>query len=200
MSRTFLIFVLLCLAPVAGPAADGSTIKFPSPDGRYALRIAEPSKDDSGERKVEIIEKESGKVAGDLGTAYSKHLSDTVLVWSTDSKWAAYGTRGDREGETSVYYWNGSAFDEVPLPANLPTPKIKFGKAAAGREVKNYGGAVTPLRWLESGDLELSSDVMMLSREDGRSYTGVVVFTVGFDRQHHASVRKVGKTKTVVDP
>jgi hypothetical protein len=55
------------------------------------------------------------------------------------------------------------------------------------------------LRWLKSGELKLSSDSIMMSREDGATYTGVVVFTLGFDSQHRALVRKVGKTKTTVD-
>jgi hypothetical protein len=64
--------------------------------------------------------------------------------------------------------------------------------------VKNYGGAVKPLRWVKPGELEVSSDSMMLSRDDGATYTGVVVITVAFDAQHHGSVKKVGKTKTRV--
>jgi len=190
MHRAFLILLALCWAS-AGLAEDNSSIKFPSPDGRFALRI-------TADLKINLIEKASGKVMIDLGTAYPAHLSDTVLVWSADSKWAAYGTRDDREGDTSIYFWNGSAFEEVPLPGDLPGPTIKFRKGASDG-VKNYGGAVKPVRWLKSGGLELSSDEMMLSREDGRTYTGVVLITLAFDAQHHASVQKVGKTKTQVD-
>jgi len=178
----------------AGLAEAGVSDGFPSPDGRFGLRIG-PN------QKVDLIEQASGKVMVDLGNLYSRYLShpeETALVWSADSKWAAYGTRGDRSGETSIYFWNGSAFDEIPLPDDLPGPKIKFRKGAGGA-VKNYGGAVKPSRWLKSGELELSSESMMLSREDGRTYTGVVLITLAFDRQHHASVRKVGKTKTHVD-
>jgi hypothetical protein len=193
----FTLLALFCVA-AAGWSADGPSIKFPSPDGRFALRITEPNGAESVERNIELIEKDSGKVMVDLGVTYSAHLSQTVLVWSADSKRAAYGTRNDREGETSVYFWNGSAFEEAPLPDKMPDPKIKFGQGAGGA-VKNYGGAVKPLRWLKSGELELSSDLMMLSRVNDRSYTGVVVFTVAFDAQHHATVHTVGKTKTRVD-
>ncbi len=80
----------------------------------------------------------------------------------------------------------------------MPGTDIKFRKGASGG-VRNYGGAVKPLRWLKSGALELSSDLMMMSREDGATYTGVLVFTLGFDSQHHAFVQKVGKTKTTVE-
>ena len=107
MYRAFLTLLALCWTAV-GLAEDSSSIKFPSPDGRFALRI-------TGDLKSELIEQASGKVMVDLGTVYSRYLShpeETVLVWSADSKWAAYGTRGDRAGETSIYFWNGSAFDE----------------------------------------------------------------------------------------
>jgi hypothetical protein len=186
----FLTLFALCWTAI-GAAEDSSPIKFPSPDGRFALRITAPQ--EGADRKVDLIEKDSGKVMVDLGTAYRSQ----VLVWSADSKWAAYGNRGDKWGEASVYFWNGSTFEEVPLP-DMPGPEIKFRKGASGG-VKNYGGAVMPLRWLKSGGLELSSDLMMLSRDDGATYTGVVLITLAFDAQHHATVKKVGKTKTKVD-
>jgi len=40
---------------------------------------------------------------------------------------------------------------------------------------------------------------MMLDRDGGVSYTGTLRFTLAFDAQYHASVKKVGKTKTEVD-
>jgi hypothetical protein len=52
---------------------------------------------------------------------------------------------------------------------------------------------------LKSGELELSSEDMMLSRDDGNSYTGVLRFTISFDAQHKASVKTVGQTKTEVE-
>jgi hypothetical protein len=97
-----------------------------------------------------------------------------------------------------VCFWNGSGFDKVFLPENLPAPEIKFPKGK-GEDVKPYRGGVKPLRWLKSGELEMSSEDMMLSRDDGKTYTGVLQFTISFDAQHHASVKKVGKTKTSVD-
>ena len=192
MPRTFLTLLVVCWAGV-GLAEDSSSLKFPSPDGRFALRVTD-------EAKVDLIEQASGKVMVDLGQVYGRYLShpeETVLVWSADSKWAAYGTRGDREGHATVYFWNGSAFEEIPLPDNLPDPDIKFRKGRGGA-VKNYGGAVKPLRWLKPAELELSSNSMMLSDVDGATYTGVVVFTLAFDAKHHASVKKIGKTKTHV--
>jgi hypothetical protein len=167
-------------------------IKYPSLDGRFALRII--GGPGFGEGKVELIEKATGRLMVDLGTTWRSQ----VLVWSPDSKWAAYANRGDKEGEVKVYFWDSSTFEEASLPDDFPSPDIKLPKESKSGHVKNYGGAVTPLRWLKSGDLELSSDLMMLT-EDGRTYTGVVRFTLAFDSQHHASVKKVGKTKTEVD-
>jgi hypothetical protein len=164
--------------------------KNPSPDGRFALRITD-------EQKVELIEKASGRVMVDLGEAWhNPGQVSQILVWSPDSKRVAYGNRGYKEGEVSVYFSNGSTFEGATLPDDLPSPDIKFPKDCGG--VKNYGGAATPLRWSKSGDLELSSDLMMLCRQSGDTYTGELRFTLAFDAQHHASVKKVGKTKTEV--
>jgi hypothetical protein len=162
--------------------------KFPSPDGRFSLRTKD--------REVQLIENDSDQVIVDLGEPWRRQ----VLVWSPDSKRVAYGNRGDKAGEVSIYFWNGSTFEEVPLPdeLELPSPHIKFRKEHESGHVKNYGGAVTPLRWLKSGELELSSDSMMLHSNSGATYTGVVRFTLAFDAQHHASVTNVGKTKTEV--
>jgi hypothetical protein len=116
----------------------------------------------------------------------------------------AYGFRANPPGARVVErgalacFWNGSGFDKVFLPETLPSPRIKFPKGKEGN-VKPYGGGVTPLRWLKSGELELSSEDMMLSRDDGKSYTGVLRFTISFDAQHKASVKNVGKTKTKVE-
>jgi hypothetical protein len=184
--RLILSIVLACcvVSPWQWLAAE-EEIKYASPDGRFALRIADG--------KVELIEEASGKVMLDLGEPWRRQ----VLVWSPDSKRVAYGNRGDKAGEVKVYFWNGSAFDEASLPEDLPSPDIKLPKDCGA--VKNYGGAETPLRWLKSGDLELSSDLMMLCRESGDTCTAEVQFTLAFDQQHHASVKKVGKTKTKVE-
>ena len=185
------IVVACCVACPWQWLAAEEEIKYPSPDGRFALRIID-------EQKVELIEKGSGSVMVDLGDAWHNpgQVSQT-LVWSRDSKRVAYGNRGYKEGEVSVYFLNGSTFEQATLPDDLPSPDIKFPKDCGA--VKNYGGAATPLRWLESGDLELSSDLMMLCRDSGATCTGELRFTLAFDQQHHASLKKAGKTKTRVE-
>ena len=189
--KAFLSIAVACY--VAYPwewLAAEEEIKYLSPDGRFALRIVD-------EQKVELIEKASGEVMVDLGEAWHNpgQVSQT-LVWSRDSRRVAYGNRGYKEGEVSVYFWNGSSFEQVALPEELPSPDIKLPKDCGA--VKNYGGAATPVRWLRSGDLELSSDLMMLCRESGATCTAEVRFTIAFDAQHHPSVKNVGKTKTEV--
>ena len=97
--------------------------------------------------------------------------SESVLVWSADSKSVAYGFRASPPSArllslgALVCFWNGSGFDKVFLPENLPMPEIKFPTGKEGN-VKPYGGGVKPLRWLKSGDLEVSSEDMMLSRDE----------------------------------
>jgi hypothetical protein len=139
-------------------------IKYASPDGKFALRITQP-KDDEYHPVVELIEKDSGKVILMLHDGSDTDLfdpSECVLVWSADSQRSAYGFRanppGARVEERSalICFWNGSGFDKVFLPENLPSPRIKFPKVKE-ENVKPYGGGVTPLRWLNSGELELSS-------------------------------------------
>jgi hypothetical protein len=181
---SFIAVVCFVVYPWQWLAAEAE-IKYPSPDGKMALRITDAS--------VELIQKASGEVMVDLGTASRSQ----ILVWSPDSKWVAYGSRGDKEGEVSVYFWNGSTFQEVPLPDALPFPDIKFRKDVGS--IRHYGAWLTPLRWLKPGELELSNEVLMLDRDSGADYTGLLQFTLAFDAQHHASVKKVGKTKTKVE-
>ena len=178
-------------------------IKYPSPDGRFALRITQ-SKDDEYHPTVELIEKSSGKVIVTLHSASDDELFDpsgSFLVWSADSKSVAYGFQDSPPGVrvvsrgAVVCFWNGSGFDKVFLPQSLPVPETKFPKGKGGYE-KPYGGGIKPLRWLKSGELELSSEDEVMLR--GKTYTGVLRFTISFDAQHHASVKKIGKTKTEV--
>lgn len=124
-----------------------STIKFPSPDKVFVLRISTvPEGDDrDGDHKLEIIEKASSKVVAHLGAFYESAVERSVVVWSTNSKMFAAGTGSDKEHETTIYYWNGESFKVIDLPQDLPSPDIKFPKGADGA-VKNYGGGETPIR------------------------------------------------------
>jgi len=204
--RTFIFVAFGCCVAHLCPVLAGEEIKYPSPDGRFALRITQ-SEDDEYHPTVDLIEKDTGKVLVTLHSGSDTDLftaSDSILVWSAESKRVAYGFRanppGARVEERSalICFWNGSGFEKVFLPENLPVPDIKFPKGKGGN-VKPYGGGVRPLKWLKSGDLEMSSEDMMFSRDDNKSYTGELRFILAFDAQHRASVKKVGKTKTEVE-
>jgi len=203
MSRAFITLLLACWANV-GLAADTSAIRFASPDGRFALRVADFT-DAHGRLyvadKVDLIETPSGKVMVDLGTLWINRDDETdreksVLVWSADSKWVAYGTRTFGAGKTTVYFFDGSAFKELALPANLPEPKIKPRKGDSGVKLKGY--AEEPLKWINPGELQLSSKFMGMGRDVGHNYTGSILITVAFDAHHRASVKKITGTKTEV--
>ena len=188
--RTLLFVAFTWVTCVCASVATGE-IKYPSPDGRFALRISE-------DLKIDLIET-SGKILVDLGKPYvdpdTSRREETILVWSADSKWAAYGTRNQVAGQTTVYFWNGAAFEEVRLPANLPEPKIEPRKGSGGVKLKGY--ALAPLRWLKPGELELPNESLGIGREDGAKYTARIVITVELGAPH-ASVKKVGTTKTEV--
>ena len=185
-----LILPLVLFGSLAVALAEAPSIKLPSPDKRFALRITSEAGD---EAKAELIEKASGKALVDLGMPHSRHL----LVWSSDSKWFAYCNRANKSSDLSVYFWNGTAFENIELPEDdFPGADVNVPDSAGG--VKNYGGAVEPLRWSKPGELQLASDATMLGRGDGRTYVGVLRFTLSFDAQHHASIKNVGKTKTTV--
>ena len=88
--KTFLLISVVCC--VACPwqwLAAEEEIKYPSPDGRFALRITR-SKDDEYHPTVELIEKHSGTVLVTLHSGQENtdlfDASEAVLVWSADSK------------------------------------------------------------------------------------------------------------------
>ena len=89
MRRAFLTLLLVGWTTI-GLAEQNSSIKFPSPDGRFALRITRP-KDDEYHPTVELIEKDSGKVMVTLHSASDTELfdpSESVLVCRrTQSRW-----------------------------------------------------------------------------------------------------------------
>jgi len=192
--------VVITLVSTPAFAGDPPVIKNPSPDGRFALRVSD-AKEDGATPTIEIIEKKTGKVVNELSTSYFGNREDILLVWSADSKRAAFATRGPKQGDVSAYFWNAttSKFDYAEIPDDkLPDPDTNFGKDKDG-PVKNYGGAPKPLRWLKSGDLLMSNDSVMMSRNSGKTYTGTVTFTVSFDKDRHATIHGVSKTRTKVD-
>src|SRR6476620_5396105 len=99
------IAVACCLVYPWPWLAAEEEIKYPSPDGRFALRITK-SKDDEYHRTVELIEKQSGTVLLTLHNGQEDtdlfDASEAVLVWSADSKRVAYGFRANPPGARVV--------------------------------------------------------------------------------------------------
>jgi hypothetical protein len=169
--RLFLsIAVACCVAYPWQWLAAEEEIKYPSPDGKFALRITQ-SKDAEYHPTVELIEKSSGKViltlhVGSESDAFDP--SECVLVWSADSKRVAYGFRANPPGArildlgTLVCFWNGSGFDKVFLPENLPQPDIKFpkGKRRERETLRGRGEAVEVVEVGRSGDVQRGHDAL----------------------------------------
>ena len=166
---TFIFVAFGCCVAHLCPMLAGEEIKYPSPNGRFAVRITQ-SEDDEYHPTVDLIEKDTGKVLVTLHSGSDTDLftaSDSILVWSADSKRVAYGFRanppGARVEERSalICFWNGSGFEKVFLPENLPVPDIKFPKGKGGN-VKPYGGgeAFEVVEVGRPGDVQRGYDVL----------------------------------------
>ena len=192
MNNIFLLSLVSLFSFAVAAFAEEALVKFPSPDGRFALRISGAE----DEVQVDLVERASGKSLVDLGTAQRKLLSETVLLWSADSKWAAYGTRNNRFGDTSVYFWSGSAFEEITMPVSTDLPWVGFRFSHPCDREKFYQDVVQPQKWVKPGLLQLSRKVEETC--DELTGTGEVVVTMSFDSQHRASIQKVIRKKSEV--
>jgi len=199
------IFALLLAWWVSdGLAEDNFSIKFPSPDGRFALRV-------TNNLKVDLIDQASGNVVLELPTPLRE---EDKVIWSADSKWLAFNHRGNETAEltgasgktteVTVYFWNGASFEKVKLP-ELPEPELQlksYKKAGHpfGRELHFDKDEVTPLRWLKSGALVVSREYGMTDNTgESVSYSRVYVTTIGFDAKRVAFIQNVNKQKQKVD-
>ena len=72
--RTCLFVAFACYVIYLCPSIAAQEIKYPSPDGRFALRISQ-SKDDEDHPTGELIEKDFGKV---MVTLYSGSDTDAT--------------------------------------------------------------------------------------------------------------------------
>jgi hypothetical protein len=177
---------LLVTAPLSLTAGDHIFCK--SPDGKFALRTTftefVPSHGDAA-----IIETGTNKVAvqvhGDESAASEK------LVWSKDSRQVASFRDGENEGVTKVFFRNGSAFEEVKLP-ELPSPQLP---ELPKTDVSNSETTkrVEPIRWLESGDLLLESEL-----QDKAGARAALQITLGFEPDNRPIIRKSEKEKMSV--
>jgi hypothetical protein len=160
-------------------------IKYPSPDGKLALRVAYP-KTESANVESGIIDLGTHSVVLDLHGPGRPYIDDAKLVWSADSQRVAFFEPSRRGGRTRVFFRSGNSFDEVELPT-LPEPKT-------AKKVPPYANDKTievlqePVRWLKSGALIIYSEV-----EGDYSGRGALEIIVAFDQNHKPSVVKSKK-------
>jgi len=175
LKRLFAYIVMALAATQLLQAGEQTCCK--SPDGKFAIRQTltelNPIHGDAA-----IIETGAGKVAvqlhGDAPVATER------LVWSKDSRRVASFRDDSQEGTTRIFFRTGSAFEEIKLP-DLPSPQLPKADAA-GSEVMRR---VKPLRWLESGELLLESEV-----QNKISARAALEITVGFDQDNRPAIRK----------
>jgi hypothetical protein len=161
---------LMVTAPLSLTADDRIFCK--SPDGKFALRTTftefVPSHGDAA-----IIETGTNKVAvqvhGDVGAGSEK------LVWSKDSRRVASFRDGENEGVTKVFFRNGSAFEEVKLP-ELPSPQLPDVPKAEASNSETIR-RLEPIRWLDSGDLLLESEL-----QNNAGARAALQITLGFEQ------------------
>ena len=74
---TFTLVALGCCIAHLCAVLAGEEIKYPSPDGRFALRITQ-SKDDEDHPTAELIEKDFGKVMVTLHSGSDTDATDGI--------------------------------------------------------------------------------------------------------------------------
>jgi hypothetical protein len=123
-------------------------IRDKSPDGKFALRI---TKEDEGWGAAIISLKNKADVVG--LEIYQNFTEDAHLAWSKDSQRVAYFEPDRRGGSTTVYFREGSEFEEVSLP-DFPACEKKPPEKG-DKYLKYVEATISPVKWLPSGDLVL---------------------------------------------
>jgi hypothetical protein len=150
-----------------------------SPDKKYALwqkyADTQPYHGD-----VKLIDAKSGQPVIILDSEVEPFSKK--LLWTRDSQRFAYfnDSRLDGPGFTKVYFRDGTTFEEVKLP-DLPAPPLPA--MTASKSASEARAKVEPLRWADTGELVLESE--LISKEWGRT---ALEITVAFDHEHHAAL------------
>ena len=171
-------------------------ISFPSPDGKYALRIMydaalneqmtphNPRENDgifsNAMQELAIVSLPGKKIMQDLtesAFANGNNFEGLRLLWSSDSKWCAFYHRFPRIGYTSVYHLAGDKFKLAHKPYDL-------GIDTKGDVRREF---IEPIRWAKPGVLELSIERIYDGDEPSGDTTG---FTASFDGQGKWKVLK----------
>ena len=189
--------ILLCLLAsqlaAAEPEEDPKPeltekIRFPSPNGKYALRIMydaelneqmtphNPRENDgifsNAMHELAIVSLPGKEIMQDLTEsvfANGNNFAGLTLLWSSDSKWCAFFYAFPRIGYTSVHHLAGDKFQLAHEPDDLNIP--------SKGDVRNE--YITPIRWVKPGVLELS--VERIYRDGDEPSGDTTGFTASFD-------------------
>ncbi len=192
--------ILVATTFVASLKAE-DVIKDKSPDGKFALRMTHGEEGWDTEiietaTKKKVIDLESVAVSGDKDRivwmsesstrAIDTYGDEATLIWSRDSQRVAYYNLDRRDRTMSVYFRNGSSFEEVSLPEFPKCDEIK-NQDPKDVEIVHFG--VKPIYWMDSGALSVSVEHWWRTPE-GKLRTCEPTFTITFDAQRHASLAK----------
>ena len=179
------ILITLFLGPLirAEEEKGREEIKFPSPDGKFALRLF--ADDANGRAETRIVRLRDHALVVDLDHSGPPYIWEKKLVWSPDSQRVAYFAPDRRGSTTTVYFRKGDSFEQIELP-DLPSPKFAKKTPEACQIVWHLD---QPARWLKSGSLLIYSQI-----EDECENEAAAEITVAFGRSNEPSVLKIAKT------
>jgi hypothetical protein len=183
-------------------------IKWPSPDGRYAIHKLFSEEGDNGETKVigaELIEKATGKAlidltASDIGKGGWNRDGD--VLWAPDSKRFAYVSSdltpmrpGGLKKQTAVFQLRDQAFGKVELPMPEKSGAEGDAKLNGATLVHDF---VEPVDWLTPTVLKIRRhDYYQTTDESGASSDSVRVYditaTIGLDGKATIDTKLVEK-------
>jgi hypothetical protein len=150
-------------------------VKFPSPDGKFALLIGHGE----DQQNIDLIEKKTEKVLQRIADDDMTSVRYSIL-WAPDSKRFALMTRaGHPNQDVRVYLLKGDKFQEIKIPdlrAEIPA-RIRAGKDHPHVANNNWQEAE---KWNKDGSLLLTIDNTI----DGAGHTASATRTVllGFDK------------------
>jgi hypothetical protein len=191
--------ILIAISFVSSLKAE-EVIKDKSPDGKFALRMTHGEEGWDTEiietaTKKKVIDLESVAVSGDKdrivwmsdsSEPVERYGSEATLIWSRDSQRVAYYNLHRRNRTMSVYFRNGSSFEEVSLPEFPKCDEIK-NEDPKDVEIVHFG--VKPIYWMDSGALSVNVEHWWRTPE-GKLRTCEPTFTITFDAQRHASLQQ----------
>jgi hypothetical protein len=197
---TLLASILIALGLVSLLHAEEIS-KDKSPDGKFALRMTHGEKGWDTEiletaTKKKVIDLESVAVSGDKDRIVSMSGASTrsidtygdeaTLIWSRDSQRVAYYNLDRRNRTMSIYFRNGSTFEEVPLPE---IPKCDEVKNEDPKYLETVDYTVKPIYWTDSGALSVNFEGWWRTLK-GETIRCQPTFTMSFDAQRHASIKQ----------